>query len=111
MECRKLGARGIVPTIVLGEFYALAHKIAGREVAEKSYREITDSGLHLIALDALVSRQAGVLRRKYQEKAPWGDCIIAATAMLAGSEFVVSEDAHFKMFKEIKARKLAELVM
>ncbi len=111
MECRKLGGRGTVPTIVLAEFFAVAHKTAGREIGEKSFREINESGLQIVDLDAGLARQAGVLRRKYQEKIPWGDCIIAATALLMASDFILSEDAHFRLFREVKTQNLAELVL
>lgn len=36
-------------------------------------------GLSIVELSSEASKQAGVLRRKYEEKIPWGDCIIAAT--------------------------------
>jgi predicted nucleic acid-binding protein len=41
--CRKLGNKGIVPTIVLAEFYALTHKRAGKDLAEKYFNEIVKS--------------------------------------------------------------------
>ena len=107
--CRKLGNRGILPTIVLGEFYALTHEKAGRDVAEKYFNEIVDSGLSIVELSIEVSKQAGVLRRKYGEKIPWGDCIIAATGILSKTEFILTEDPHFKLMKEVRAKNLAEI--
>lgn len=97
--------------MVTGEFYIQTHRIAGREVAEKYFREITNSGLTILSLNIEISRQSAIFRREYQEKIPWGDCIIAATAFLNQSDFIVTEDQHFKLIKEVKSRRLRELVI
>lgn len=107
--CRKLGNKGILPTIVLGEFYALTRKSAGRDVAEKQFSEIVNSGLTIVELSVEVSRQAAILRYKYKEKVPWGDCIIAATGLMNKAEFIITEDAHFEQIEEIKMRRLEEV--
>lgn len=107
--CRKLGNKGILPTIVLGEFYALTHKKAGGDMAGKYFKEMVESGLSVVELSVEVSRQAGIFRRRYEEKIPWGDCIIAATGLVNKAEFIVTEDPHFEQIKEVKARKLAEV--
>jgi len=106
--CRKLGNKGLVPTIVLGEFYALAHRKSGKDLAEKHFNEIVESGLSIADLSVEVARQAGILRRKYEEKIPWGDCIIAATGLMKKADFIITEDSHFEQVREIKARKLDE---
>jgi predicted nucleic acid-binding protein len=108
--CRKLGNEGIVPTIVLADFYALTHKRAGRDVAERRFKEVVESGLHVVELSVEISRQADIIRRKYEEKIPWGDCIITATGLLSKADFVVTEDSHFQQIKEIRTRKLVDLV-
>ena len=108
-NCRKLGNKGILPTIVLAEFYALTHKRAGKDVAEKHFNELVNSGLNIKALTVDISRQAGIFRRKYKEKIPWGDCIIAATGVLNKAEIVVTEDPHFKQFEELKAKTLTQI--
>jgi len=107
--CRKLGNKGILPTIMLGEFYALTHKRVGRDVAEKYFNELVNSGLSIIDLTADISRQAGIFRSKCEEKIPWGDCIIAATGFFNKAEIVITEDPHFKQFREIKAKTLTEV--
>jgi len=107
--CRKLGNKGILPTIVLAEFYALTHKRAGKDVAEKHFNELVNSGLRIIELTVDISRQAGIFRRKYEEKIPWGDCIIVATGVLNKAEIVVTEDPHFKRFEELKAKTLTQI--
>lgn len=109
--CRKLGNKGILPTIVLGEFYALTRKKAGRDVAEKYFAELLKSGLSIRNMTAEIARQAGVLRCKYKERIPRGDCIIAATEIVNKAEIVITEDPHFKEIKEIRAKTLAEVKM
>lgn len=106
--CKVAGNRGIVPTLVLAEFYAVARRTAGRDVAEARFREIVDSGLELIQLTQEMAREAGIVRVKYQEKIPWGDCIIAGTHIVERADTVLSEDPHFKQIREVKARKLSE---
>ena len=106
---RKLGNKGILPTIVLAEFYAQTYKRTGRDVADKYFREIVNSGLDIASLTQEVSYQAGLLRAKYQEKVPWGDCIVAATALLNKAKFVVTEDPHFTKISEIEVRRTSQL--
>jgi predicted nucleic acid-binding protein len=106
---RKLGNRAILPTIVLAEFYAQTYKRTGKEVADKHFREVVNSGLTIIPLTEQLSYQAGLLRAKYQEKVPWGDCIVAATAVQNKARFVVTEDPHLMEIKEIEARRNSEL--
>ncbi len=108
-QCRKLGNKGILPTIVLGEFYALTRKTAGRDVAERYFRELVNSGLCIADLTAEIAKQAGIFRHKYQERIPWGDCIIATTAFLEKAEILLTEDPHFKLLKEVKVHTLAEM--
>jgi predicted nucleic acid-binding protein len=105
---RKLGNKGIVPTIVLAEFYAQTYKRAGRDVADKHFREIADSGLEIVPLTQEISYGAGLLRCKYQEKVPWGDCIVAATALDRKGKFVLTEDPHFVNLNEVEARRTTE---
>ena len=107
--CRKLGNKGILPTIVLAEFFAQTYRRTGREVADKYFREIVNSGLDIVPLTKEISYHAGMLRAKYQEKVPWGDCIVAATAAQNRAKFVVTEDPHFVDIKEIETRRTSEL--
>jgi len=106
---RKLGNRAILPTIVLAEFYAQTYKRAGKSIADKHFRELLDSGLVIVALTEQISYQAGLLRAKYQEKIPWGDCIVAGTAVQNKAKFVVTEDMHLMGIREIDARRTSEL--
>jgi predicted nucleic acid-binding protein len=106
---RKLGNRAILPTIVLAEFYAQTYKRAGKSIADKHFRELVDSGLVIVPLTERISYQAGFLRAKYQEKVPWGDCIVAGTAVQNKAKFVVTEDMHLMGIREIDARRTTEL--
>ncbi len=106
--CKVSGNRGIVPTVALAEFYAIARRTAGRDVAEARFRELVDSGLKVIQLSQEMAREAGVLRVKYQEKIPWGDCLIAGTHVLEKADWVLTEDPHFKDIREIRSRTLEE---
>ncbi len=99
----------MVPTIVLSEFYAQAAKRAGASEAERRFDEILNSGLDVVDLDPRISKRAGIIRHKYQEKIPWGDCLVAATSFETSSEYVLSEDPEFKSIKEIKCRNLSSL--
>jgi predicted nucleic acid-binding protein len=106
---RKQGNKAIVPTIVLAEFYTQTYKRTGREVADKYFREIVNSGLNISPLTQEISYHAGLLRAKYKEKLPWGDCIVAATAVRNKAELVVTENPHFAELREIEARGVSEL--
>jgi predicted nucleic acid-binding protein len=106
---RKLGNRAILPTIVLAEFYAQTYKRAGKSIADKHFRELLNSGLVIVPLTEQISYQAGLLRARYQEKVPWGDCIVAGTAVQNKAKFVVTEDMHLMGIREIDARRTTEL--
>ncbi len=106
--CRLPGNGGIVPTVVLAESYAVARRKAGRDVAEQRFRELADSGLRMVQLSQDMARESGILRVKYQEKIPWGDCLIAGTHIVEKADVVVSEDPHFRQIREIRTSKLAE---
>lgn len=94
--------------MVLAEFYAVARKTAGRDVAEIRFREMVDSGLEVVPLSQEMAREAAVLRVKYQERIPWGDCIIAGTHMVEKADLVLSEDPHFRKIKEIRTSRIGE---
>lgn len=106
---RLQGSRGIVPTIVLAEFYAQSAKRIGADEAERRFHEIVQSGLVISNLTVSISKRAGIIRRKYEEKIPWGDCLIAATAIESNAEYLITEDPEFKSIKEIKSRKIDDV--
>lgn len=108
-SCRRLGNHGILPVITLAEFYALARKTAGRDVAEKYFSEMELSGLDVVPLNIAMAKQAGILRAKYQEKVPWGDCLIAAVAIENSADSIVTEDPHFTTIKEIRCKRTSQI--
>lgn len=65
--------------------------------------------MEILPLTANIAKQAGALRVKYQEKIPWGDCLIAATAIENEAESIVTEDPHYSQIKEIRARRTLQL--
>ncbi len=77
-------------------------------MAEQRFRELADSGLRMVQLSQDMARESGILRVKYQEKIPWGDCLIAGTHIVEKADVVVSEDPHFRQIREIRTSKLAE---
>lgn len=105
-RCRKISSSGLDPAIVLGEFYEVAMKKAGRDAAEKAFVEITGSRPSFSDITPPIAKQADALRAKYNEKVPWGDCIIAAAAMLHDADYIVTENHHFKGIGGVKARTL-----
>ena len=107
--CRILGNRGILPTIVMAEFYVQVAKRVGRQEARKLFNELNNADLDIVDMDAVIAELAGRLRHKYQEKIPWGDCIVAASALNNKTGIVISEDPHFSKINEIKMRKLASI--
>lgn len=103
------GSRGVVPTTVLAEFYAQTAKRAGTSEAERRFSEICSYGLEITPISMPVSRRAGILRHKYEEKIPWGDCLVAATAIETRSHYVITEDPEFKSIKEIKSKNIESI--
>jgi len=54
-------------------------------------------------LDGLFFREAAKLRCKYGEL-PRADAIIPATAILMGSDYVITDDKYIKQIKETKIK-------
>jgi predicted nucleic acid-binding protein len=106
---RLQGNCGIVPTIVLAEFYAQAAKRIGAAEAERRFNEIADSGLEIQELNTIISKRAAVIRHKYLEKIPWGDCLIAATSLESRTQYVITEDPEFKSIKEVKSKRIEDI--
>ena len=91
---------GILPTIVISETVQTICEQLGKEEAEVSYANLTQSGLRIQPLTSLIAKQAGLLRCKYRN-IPMGDCIIAATA-IANQAAILSDDLHFEAIAEAK---------
>jgi predicted nucleic acid-binding protein len=59
--------------------------------------------LKVVNLDSSIAIQAAKLRCKYGEL-PTADAIIAATAIIADSDCVLTDDGHIKQIRETKTR-------
>jgi predicted nucleic acid-binding protein len=92
--------RGIVPSIVLAETVSVVCQRRGRKEAEQRHRSMVLSGLQLAELTSEIAGDAGLLKCRYRD-IPFGDCIIAATALELKAR-VVSDDAHFRSVEGLK---------
>ena len=94
---------GIIPSIVIHEFYKFQLENLGREVAELRVNSLLKLDLKIVDFNVLIAIEAAKLRCKYVEL-PTADAIIAATAILMGSDYVITDDKHIKQIKETKTK-------
>lgn len=94
---------GIVPTIVIHEFYRFLLKNLGKDVAELHVSSVLRLDFEVAVLDIPIAVEAAKLRCKYAEL-PTADAVIAATAVVCGCDCVLTDDKHFKQIREIKTR-------
>ena len=94
---------GIVPSIVIHELYKFQLQNFGKDIAEMKVNSVLKSDLKVVNLDPSIAIEAAKLRCKYAEL-PTADAIIAATAIAASSECVLTDDKHIKQVKETKTR-------
>ena len=99
---------GIVPSIVIHEFYKLQLEDLGKDIAGMRVNSILKSNLKVTNLDPPIAIEAAKLRCKYAEL-PTADAIIAATAIKTSSDFVLADDKHIKQVKETKTRWFSSL--
>lgn len=98
-DLRRTG-NGVLPTLVLTEFFDQVCRRAGsREAAEKCESLIV-SGLSIQALTSEIALAGGRIRCNNRD-VPIADCIIAATAMHLGGR-VVTDDPHFSKVKSLR---------
>lgn len=91
---------GVVPTLVLAEFFDQACRRAGQRKAAGAFEAILAGGLEMGPLTSAVARAAGSLHCQHR-RVPMADCVVAATAAEAGGR-VVSDDPHFSELRGIK---------
>jgi len=91
---------GVLPTLVLAEFFEQACRRAGKREASKASDAILAGGLELSPLSPAIARTAGALRCEHR-RVPMADCIVAATAAEADGR-VVSDDPHFGELRAIR---------
>jgi len=97
------GNTGIIPSIVILEFYSIQMKDSGKQTADARTSTILKLSLTTVKLDAKIAIEAAKLRCIYRELST-GDAIIAATAIETASDCVLTDDKHLKQIKEIKTK-------
>ena len=100
---QKKACVGIVPSIVVHEFYKFEMENFGRDVADMRVNVILKSKLSTVGLDPSTAIEAARLRCRYADL-PMADAIIAATAIGTSSDFVLTDDRHIKQIREMKTR-------
>ncbi len=88
---------------MIHEFYKFQLENLGREVAELRVSSLLKLDLEIVDFNVPIAIEAAKLRCKYVEL-PTADAIIAATAILMGSDYVITDDKHIKQIKETKTR-------
>jgi predicted nucleic acid-binding protein len=94
---------GIVPSIVIHEFYKFQLENLGREVAELRVSSLLKLDLEIVDFNVPIAIEAAKLQCKYGVL-PTADAIIAATAILMSSDYVITDDKHIKQIKETKTK-------
>jgi len=94
---------GVVPSIVIHEFYKFELENLGKDVAEIRLNSILKSKLNIVNLDPTIAIEAARLRCRYADL-PTADAIIAATAIKTCCEYVLTDDKHMKQIRETKTR-------
>jgi predicted nucleic acid-binding protein len=95
--------RGIIPTIVIHEFYKFEMQTLGIDVANIRINIIKKSKLTITDLDSAIAIEAAQLRCKYADL-PTADAVIAATSINSSSNFILTDDKHIKQIKETKTK-------
>ncbi len=96
---------GVVPSIVIHEFYKIELESLGKTVAELRTNAILKSDLDIANLDPSIAIEAAKLRCRYAEL-PTADAIIAAPAIVTCCDYVLTDDRHIRQIKETKTKWL-----
>jgi Predicted nucleic acid-binding protein, contains PIN domain len=94
---------GVIPSIVVHEFYKYSLETLGKDVADLRVNSLQKLDVEKVNLDIPVAIQAAKLRCKYAEL-PTADAVIAATGIVLGCDCVLTDDRHIRQIKEIKTR-------
>jgi predicted nucleic acid-binding protein len=100
---QKTGNSGIIPSIVIHEFYQFLLKNLGKDVAELQTSNVLKLDFEVANLDVPIAVEAAKLRCKYAEM-PTADAVIAATGIVMGYGYVLTDDRHIRQIKEVKTR-------
>ena len=91
---------GVLPALVLGEFFNQVCQRSGRDSAQQICEYLLLSGLDVVPLRPGTAMAAGEIRCAHR-RVPMGDCVVAALAQeLDGC--VVSDDPHFKEIRGLR---------
>ncbi|HKZ63310.1 MAG TPA: PIN domain-containing protein [Thermoplasmata archaeon] len=91
---------GVLPTLVLTEFFDQVARHAGLREAEEKCEALLVSGLRVQELTTEIALEGGRIRCRHRG-VPIADCVIAATAMRLGGR-VVTDDPHFPRVKGLR---------
>jgi predicted nucleic acid-binding protein len=100
---QKTGNSGIIPSLVIHEFYQFLLKNLGKDVAELQLSTVLKLDFEMANLDVPIAVEAAKLRCKYAEL-PTADAVIAATGIVLECEYVLTDDRHIRLVKEVKTR-------
>ena len=95
----------ILLTMVIHELYKIQCETIGKDTAETRTNLILNSNFTIVDFDVSIAEVAGEIRCQ-NPKIPTVDGVIAATAIIAKSFRIVTEDPHFDSIKEIKTEWL-----
>ena len=91
---------GVLPTLVLTEFFDQVCRHAGSREAAQKCEALLVSGLDIHSLTPEIALAAGKIRCNHRDT-PIADCIIAATATTLDGR-VVTDDPHFSKVKGLR---------
>ena len=91
---------GVLPTLVLAEFFDQVCRHAGSREATQKCEALQMSGLDIYPLTPEIALAAGKIRCSNRD-VPIADCVIAATAATLDGR-VVTDDPHFSKLKGLR---------
>ena len=94
---------GVIPSIVIYEFYKFLLETLGKDVAELRVSSLLKLDFKKANLDIPIAIQAAKLRCKYAEL-PTADAVIAATGIILDCDYVLTDDKHIRQVREVKTR-------
>ncbi|HYB93162.1 MAG TPA: PIN domain-containing protein [archaeon] len=94
---------GVIPSIVIHEFYKFLLETLGKDVAELRVSSLLKLDFKKANLDIPIAIQAAKLRCKYAEL-PTADAVIAATGIILDCDYVLTDDKHIRQVREVKTR-------
>ena len=95
-DLRRTG-NGVLPTLVLTEFFDQVCRHAGSKEASQKCEALMMSGLEIHTLTPETAFAAGKIRCAHRD-VPIADCVIAATAEVLHGR-VISDDPHFERIR------------